>query len=134
MTVARYGASAKVQPFRSLALAGIPIAIGSNGPMNPYLNIMFASIHPDNPDEAITRAEAIEAYTRGSAYAEFAETEKGTLAGGQLADIAVPSNDITTISTDALPSVHSVLTLVGGRVVYDDGTLKQTHCKTLRKP
>lgn len=134
VTVARYGTSAKVQPFRSLALAGIPIAIGSDGPMNPYLNIMFASIHPDNPDEAITRAQAIEAYTRGSAYAEFADKEKGTLAAGQLADIAVPSDDITTISTDALPSVHSVLTLVGGRVVYDDGTLKHTYSKTLRKP
>ena len=124
LMIARYGASAKVQLFRSLALAGIPIAIGSDGPMNPYLNIMFASIHPDNPDEAITRAQAIEAYTRGSAFAEFAEKQKGSLAEGQLADIAVPSDDIIKISTDALPSVHSVLTLVGGRVMYDDGTLK----------
>jgi len=131
--VARYGASAKVQPFRSLALAGIPIAIGSDGPMNPYLNIMFACMHPDNPDEAITRAQAIEAYTSGSAYAEFAEKEKGTIAAGKLADITVPSNDILTISTDALPGAHSVLTIVGGRVVLDDGTLKLAYRKSLHK-
>ena len=132
--VARYGASAKVQPFRSLALASIPIAIGSDGPMNPYLNIMFASMHPDNPDEAITRAQAIEAYTSGSAYAEFAEKEKGTIAAGKLADITVPSNDILTISADALSGAHSVLTIVGGRVVLDDGTLEHAYSKSLHKP
>jgi predicted amidohydrolase YtcJ len=132
--VARYGASAKLQPLRSLALAGISIAIGSDGPMNPYLNIMFASMHPDNPDEAITRAQAIEAYTSGSAYAEFAEKEKGTIAVGRLADIAVPSNDILTISADALPGAHSVLTIVGGRVVLDDGTLEHAYGASLHKP
>ena len=132
--VARYGASAKVQPFRSLALAGIPIAIGSDGPMNPYLNIMFASTHPDNPDEAFTRAQATEAYTRGSAYAEFAEKEKGSLAIGQLADIEVPSDDILTISAARLPGVHSVLTIVGGRVVLDDSTLKHASSNALHQP
>ncbi len=132
--VARYGASAKVQPFRSLALAGIPIAIGSDGPMNPYLNIMFASTHPDNPDEAFTRAQAIEAYTRGSAYAKFAEKEKGSLAVGQLADLEVPSDDILTVSADRLSGVHSVLMIVGRRVVLDDSTLKHASSKALHQP
>jgi predicted amidohydrolase YtcJ len=134
MMAARYGASAKVQPFRTLALAGIPIAIGSDGPMNPYLNIMFASTHPDNPDEAFTRAQAIEAYTRGSAYAEFAEKEKGSVAVGQLADLEVPSEEILTISADRLPGVHSVLTIVGGRVVLDDSTLKHASSEKVLQP
>ena len=134
MMAARYGASAKVQPFRTLALAGIPIAIGSDGPMNPYLNIMFASTHPDNPDEAFTRAQAIEAYTRGSAYAEFAEKEKGSVTVGQLADLEVPSEEILTISADRLPGVHSVLTIVGGRVVLDDSTLKHASSEKVLQP
>ena len=79
--------------------------------INPYLNLMFATIHPDNPDEAITRPQAVEAYTRGAAFAEFAEWAKGTLAEGQLADISVPSENIFKIANDALPAVHSSLTI-----------------------
>ena len=45
----------EMQPLRSLIEAGIPVALGSDGPMNPFLNIMFATIHPSNPKEAITR-------------------------------------------------------------------------------
>lgn len=55
------------------------------------------------------------AYTRGSAYAEFAEGEKGTLAPGMLTDLVVLSQDIFTVASQALPGPTSVLTLVGGR-------------------
>jgi predicted amidohydrolase YtcJ len=126
---ARFGQSAKVQPFRSLAASGISIAIGSDGPMNPYLNIMFATTHPDNPAEAIDRKQAIDAYTHGSAFAEFAEKEKGELQVGQLADFAIPSEDILSVPAEALPALHSLLTIVGGRVVYDDGSVKRSNKK-----
>ena len=46
----------------------------------------------------------------------------------------VPSNDILTISADALSGAHSVLTIVGGRVVLDDGTLEHAYSKSLHKP
>lgn len=59
------------------------------------------------------------AYTYGSAYAEFAEKDKGTLTPGKLADLAVLSQDIFTVPPDALPKTRSVLTLVGGRVAFD---------------
>lgn len=111
------------QPLRSLVDAGIPLAFGSDGPLNPFLNLMFAITHPNNPAEAISREEAVTAYTHGSAYAEFAEHEKGRLAPGQLADLAVLSQDIFAIEADALPATTSVLTLVGGRVVHDGGVL-----------
>jgi predicted amidohydrolase YtcJ len=111
------------QPLRSLLAAGIPVALGSDGPMNPYLNIMFAVTHPDRPSEAITREQAVIAYTLTSAYAEFAEKEKGSLEPGKLADLAVLSQDIFTVPAQALPGTMSVLTLVGGRVVYDAGVL-----------
>ena len=47
---ARLGARARgFQPLRSLLAAGIPVALGSDGPQNPFLNILFATIHPGHP-------------------------------------------------------------------------------------
>jgi predicted amidohydrolase YtcJ len=113
----RWGAG--MQPLRSLIEAGIPVALGSDGPMNPFLNIMLATIHPYNPKEAVTREQAARAYTFGSAFAEFAEHEKGTIAEGMLADLAVLSQDILTVPVPELPKTKSVLTIVGGKIVYD---------------
>jgi hypothetical protein len=117
--VAKY----ELQPLRSLLAMGIPLAFGSDGPVNPYLNIMFAATHPDRPSEAITREQAVIAYTATSAYAEFAERDKGTLEPGKLADLAVLSQDIFSVPMGELPKTESVLTIVGGRVVYDSGVL-----------
>lgn len=125
MAAARLGdaRAAAYQPLRSLAAAGIPLAIGSDGPTNPFLNIMFATTDPNNPREALSREAAVIAYTRGSAYAEFAEGEKGRLIPGLLADLAVLSQDIFTVEAAVLPSTRSLLTVVGGRLVYDAGAL-----------
>ena len=108
------------EPLRSLLEAGIPIALGSDGPMSPGLNVMFASVHPFDPNEAITREQAIVAYTRGSAFAEFAEHEKGTIAEGQLADVAVLSLDVFAAQAPDLPGMRSVLTIVGGKIVHEE--------------
>ena len=108
----------KAQPLKSLLAAGIPLAFGSDAPTNPYLDIMFA-INPGNrPSEGITREQAVTAYTLTSAYAEFQEKGKGTIEPGKLADIAVLSQDIFTVPTPELPKTISVLTMVGGKVVY----------------
>jgi len=107
------------QPLRSLLAAGIPVALGSDGPINPYLNIMFASTHPSRPSEAISREAAVTAYTLTSAYAEFEEKDKGSLAVGKLADLAVLTQDIFEVPSQDLPRTKSVLTLVGGKIVYD---------------
>lgn len=108
-----------MQLLRSLLDSGIPVALGSDGPINPYLNIMFASTYPGKPTEALTREQAVTAYTLTSAYAEFAEKDKGSLEVGKLADLAVLSHDIFQVSADDLPKTESVLTLVGGKIVYD---------------
>ena len=117
----RYGLERTDQMFlfRSLLEAGIPLAFGSDGPNNPYLNIMFASVYPGKPREALSRGQAVIAYTLTSAYAESAEKEKGSLEPGKLADFAVLSQDIFTIPPQDLPKTESVLTVVGGNVVYD---------------
>jgi predicted amidohydrolase YtcJ len=80
---------------------------------------MFAVVHPDNPPEAITMEQAVRAYTAGSAYAEHAEADQGRLLPGMLADLAVLSQDIFSVSPDQLPGTTSVLTVMGGRVVHD---------------
>ena len=66
LMVGRYGSQRadQLQPLRSLLEAGIPLALGSDGPANPYLNIMLASTYPAKPQESITREQAVVAYTR----------------------------------------------------------------------
>jgi predicted amidohydrolase YtcJ len=107
------------QPLKSLLAAGIPVALGSDGPTNPYLNILFATIHADHPPEAITREQAVIAYTLTSAYAEFMEKDKGSIAVGKLADLAVLSQDVFTVAPQELPKTRAVVTLVGGKIVLD---------------
>jgi len=118
---ARWGRdrSAVAQNARSLIAAGIPFAIGSDGSLNPFLNIMLACLHPARPSEALTREQAVEAYTRGAAFAEFAEADTGTLEAGKRADLALLSQDIFTMPLPELPKTESILTLVGGNIVYE---------------
>jgi predicted amidohydrolase YtcJ len=105
--------------------AGIPVAIGSDGPLNHYLNIMFACTHPFRPGEAITGEQAVMAYTKTAAYAEGVKN-KGMLAPGQLADLAVLSQDIFTIPLQQLPSTHSMLTMVDGKVLFSSDLKDQS--------
>jgi predicted amidohydrolase YtcJ len=117
-------ASLAGQPDRTMLAAGIPLAIGSDAEgrtpgMNPFLNIMLISKSSvDRAPLNFTREEAIAAYTRTSAYAEFEEQKKGTLEAGKLADIAVLSQDIRNCPLEDLPKTQSVLTIVGGKIVY----------------
>ncbi|HYO77159.1 MAG TPA: amidohydrolase family protein [Thermoanaerobaculia bacterium] len=106
---------------RSVLARGIPLAIGSDGPINPWLNVMFATMNPANPAEALTREQAILAYTRGSAFAERMETQKGSLTPGKLADLAVLSQDVFTVAPPELSKTQSVLTIIGGKIVLREG-------------
>jgi hypothetical protein len=112
------GRSPYFQAMRSLIAHDIPWAIGSDGPINPFLNLMLSAIHPDNPKEAVSIEEAVIAYTYGSAYAECKEKEKGSLTPGKLADLVVLSQDIFTIPVPALMGTRCVMTMVGGKILY----------------
>ena len=114
---------AVLQPMKSLLDQGIPLAIGADGPMNPFLNIMAAVTHPANPKEALTREQAVTAYTAGSAFAEFQEKQKGQLAPGMLADVAVLSADLFSVPAAEMPALRSVLTIFGGKIVHDTGVI-----------
>jgi predicted amidohydrolase YtcJ len=110
-------------PCRSLLEAGILVVLASDGApglpfLNPFLNIQIATTYLANPKEAITREQALIAFTRTAAYSEFAEDRLGTLEVGKLADLAVLTQDIFKVSNEQLPKTESVLTIVGGKIAY----------------
>ena len=104
---------------KAIVESRVPFALGSDGPMNPFLNIMFAAINANNPSQALTVEQALKAYTIGSAWAEFEETRKGTIRTGMLADVALLSQDIFAVPPPQLPQTTSVLTVVNGRIVFE---------------
>ena len=116
--------------FRSFLDAGVPLAFGTDWPVAPLdpMRTVYAAVtrrtldgdHPDGwvPEEKVSVEEALRAYTAGSAYAEFAEEEKGILAPGYLGDLVVLSDDPFTVAPERLEEIRPVLTMVGGRVVY----------------
>jgi predicted amidohydrolase YtcJ len=66
------------QLLASVQQAAIPLVLASDGPMNPHVNLRSAITYPKRPAEAITKEQALIAYTRTAAYAEFRD-DKGTL-------------------------------------------------------
>ena len=118
---------AVMDPMKSLLDADIALAIGSDAvdmPGNPYLDLFFALVQPTRPSEALTIEQAVIAYTKTAAEAEFQEQRKGTLQPGKLADFVVLSQDIFTIAPPAIIETQALLTVVGGKAVYDSGAVK----------
>ncbi|HEX9763650.1 MAG TPA: amidohydrolase [Candidatus Acidoferrales bacterium] len=124
----RYHEAYAWQTFRQ---NNVPLAFGTDyavEPLNPMRGL-YASIAREFesggplggwlPEEKISIADAIRAYTWGSAYAEFEEHRKGTLAPGKFADLVVLSTDITRAPAVEVLRTQVLLTMVGGRVVYE---------------
>ena len=116
--------AAAAQPLRTLLEADVRLALGSDAPRpNPFVDLFFAVTHPFHPAEALTMEQAVTAYTAGSAWAEFEDHRKGKIRRGYLADLAVLSQDIFEIPPPAVLGTSSLLTVVGGDVVWDAGAL-----------
>lgn len=107
-------------PLRSLYDYGVVIGISPDGTTNPFFDIMMCTSMQSDPAENLTREQAVIAYTKNNAYAEFKEKEKGTLMPGMLADLAVLSQDIFTVPPGQLPATKSILTMIDGKIVYED--------------
>ena len=100
--------------FRPLIDKGVRLALGSgwsSAPLNPLLTLEAVTAH------GVTVVEAVTAYTSGSAFAEFQDTEKGALARGKLADLVILSDDVFSISSAQIRNVRVLTTIVGGRIV-----------------
>lgn len=118
--------------FRSLLDAGATLAFGSDwfvAPMEPLMGIYAAVTRrtldekrPGGwvPEEKISVAEAVRAFTYGSAYAAFEEKIKGSLEPGKLADMAVLSENIFAIDPVRIRQVKVVMTIFDGRVVFEN--------------
>lgn len=102
--------------------AGLVFGYGSDGqPGNPWLALAEVASLP--PAVALPRETALRYMTWGSAYSEMAERDKGSLAPGMLADVAVLSQDVFKVPVDQLRATTSVLTIVDGVVRHDAGLL-----------
>jgi predicted amidohydrolase YtcJ len=116
--------------FRALLDSGAVLAFGSDwdvAPMQPLMGIYAAATrrtldgkHPDGwvPEQKITVAEAIRAYTMGSAYASFDEKIKGSIEPGKLADMVVVSDDILSIPAAEIEKARVETTVFDGKVIY----------------
>lgn len=109
-------------PLKTWISKGIYVAIGPDGVINPYLNILLVTTKQRDSKENISREEAIMAYTKESAYAEFSEKYKGTLVPGKVADLSVLSQDIFLVSDSILPSIKSLITIINGKIVLGKPT------------
>ncbi|MFL6208798.1 MAG: amidohydrolase [Pyrinomonadaceae bacterium] len=117
--------------FRTLLDTGAVLAFGTDwsvAPLNPLLGIYAAVTrrtldgkNPDGwiPEQKITVEEAVRAYTVGSAYAEFTDDVKGTLAPGKLADMVIIDRDIFKIDPVDIEHAQVRLTVMDGRIVYE---------------
>lgn len=118
-------------PYRSMMKAGVPVSFGSDIPAEvdyqPLLSIYYAvtrknrmgTAGPLNRKECLTPHEAIYCYTMGSAYAEFMETVKGSVTPGKLADLTVLDRDPAAVAPESIKDITVVMTIMGGRIVYE---------------
>jgi predicted amidohydrolase YtcJ len=116
--------------FRTLLETEAPLAFGSDwtvATLDPLWGLYAAVTrrtldgkHPEGwvPDQKITLAQALRAYTAGNAWAVFAENQWGTLAPGRDADVVVVDHNLFTMAPESLATARVTVTMVGGKVVY----------------
>jgi predicted amidohydrolase YtcJ len=130
--------ASRTYAFRTFLDHRVRLALGTDwnvAPLNPMLTIYAAVTratldgkNPNGwfPEQKLTVTEAVEAYTMGSAYAEFQEKEKGSVTPGKLADMVLLSDDIFSIDPVRIRDVKILKTIVGGKITWDttDGDAK----------
>ena len=129
--VDRYGreAAGRTPPIRQMLDMEVPVGAGTDATRvssyNPFVSLYWLvtgktvgglSLYPEA--NRLDRMEALRRYTVGSAWFSNDEGRKGSIALGQLADLAVLSDDYFSIPEEAIKQLESVLTVVGGNVVY----------------
>jgi len=123
--------SSRTYAFRTFLDHGVRLALGTDwevAPLDPmqtvYAAVTRATLDGKNPggwfpEQKLSVPETIEAYTMGSAYAEFQDSVKGSITAGKLADLVMLSDDIFTIPPEKIRHVHVLMTILGGKVIFD---------------
>src|SRR6267378_402963 len=120
-----------VPPLASALRLKLPVGGGTDAHRvmapNPFVSLQWmldgktiSGVAMRAPQELPTRIEALRLYTQGSAWFSFEENARGALAVGQLADLAVLSRDYLSVPIEKIGGTVSLLTMVGGRIVYAD--------------
>jgi predicted amidohydrolase YtcJ len=122
--------SSRTYAFRTFLDNGVKLAFGTDwnvAPLDPmqslYAAVTRQTLDGKNPggwfpEQKITLAEAVQAYTMGSAYAEFQEKDKGSITVGKIADFVVLSDDIFAIAPEKIRDVKVEMTFLGGKMIY----------------
>jgi hypothetical protein len=136
--VDRYGAkqAERTPPVRRMLEIGVPVGAGTDATRvasyNPFVALYWlvtgktvggAALCPES--NRLERMEALRLYTVGSSWFSSDEGKKGSIAAGQLADLAVLSADYFSIPEEQIKGLESVLTIVGGKVVYAEAPFRQ---------
>ena len=125
------GRARDMWPFADYLGAGVPMAFGTDAPCVPALPMQVLSCAvtreaPEtcrpvggwNPHERIGMADAIHAYTRGSALVAGRAADLGTLLPGMLADMAVLDRNLLTANPEAIQGTRCLATCVGGVLAW----------------
>jgi predicted amidohydrolase YtcJ len=129
--VDRYGAKAaeRTPPIRRMLEMGVPVGAGTDATRvasyNPFVSLYWMTTGKTlgglelYPEKALlTREEALRLYTQGSTWMSREEGKRGAISPGQLADLAVLTDDYFTVPDEEIKSLESVLTILGGKPVY----------------
>lgn len=129
--VAKYGVAAAedAPPIARIREMGIPLACGTDAnratSYNPWIGLHWlltgktlGGAKLQGEKNLLDRTEALRLFTAGGAWISSEETKKGTLEAGKLADLVVLSGDYFSMPVDEVKDLESVLTMVGGKVVY----------------
>jgi predicted amidohydrolase YtcJ len=122
----------RMPPMITALKTGVAIGAGTDAHRvanyNPFIALRWmldgksaGGVSLRGPEETPNRLQALRMYTSGSAWFAHAESSRGTLAVGKLADLAVLSDNYFTMPVEKIGSLQSLLTMVGGKVVYADG-------------
>jgi len=132
--VERYGVAAarRTPPFRRMLEMGVPVGAGTDATRvasyNPWVALYWLTTGRTvggtalyGESNLLSREEALRLFTQGSSWFSSEQEHKGTIAAGQLADFAALSADYFSAPDEAVKHIESVLTVVGGKVVYGAG-------------
>ena len=134
-------AARRTPPIKTAMNLGVVVGGGTDAhrvmSYNPFVALQWmidgktiAATPTRDADELPSREEALRLYAGGSAWFIHEEDKRGALTAGRLADLAVLSKDFTTVPTGEIGGIESLLTMVGGRIVYAAGPFAALEEKT----